>query len=109
MEKPFSCVVNLCNDIDYRVVDILWAVGTGVSPGISPFCERSKITYLPSASLSLISVGAMDAGSEGYYTYYYVSFTQQERKQLKELFGRDLFAKGYTDHSACQKFIVRRT
>ena len=36
----------------------------------------------------------MDAGSEGYYTYYYVSFTRQERQQLKELFGRDLFAKG---------------
>jgi len=33
--------------------------------------------------------------SEGYYTYYYCSaFTQQERKQLKELFGRDLFRKG---------------
>lgn len=44
----------------------------------------------------------MDAGSEGYYTYYYVSFTKQERQQLKELFGRDLFAKGYTDCSACQ-------
>ena len=37
MEKPFSYVVNLCNDIDYRVVDILRAVGTGVSPGISPW------------------------------------------------------------------------
>ena len=83
-------------------------VGKGVSPGISPFCGRNKDYVSTSASLSLISAGAMDAGSEGYYTYYYVSFTQQERKQLKELFGRDLFAKGYTDHSACQTFIVRR-
>jgi len=33
--------------------------------------------------------------SEGYYTYYYCSaFTQQERKQLKELVGSDLFRKG---------------
>lgn len=43
MEKPFSCVVNLCNDVDYRVVDILWAVGTGVSPGISPFVSAVKL------------------------------------------------------------------
>lgn len=42
MEKPFSYIVIAITII----VDVLWAVRKGVSPGSPPFVGAIKITYL---------------------------------------------------------------